>query len=234
MTPTRPLGLGRSSAHGTRGVSKRLAAIRYDQLTGERLLDIGCGDGTYTRVLAERFSHTDGIDIQDERLALFQPAPSITVTNMSADALRYPDATFDCVTAIEVLEHVDQLDTALSEIHRVLKPGGAFAFTTPNRWFPLETHGPLLFGKRRKPIAAPFLPWIPALHSRCADARSFTRRSLTRRLADAGLLVDQVRYIYPPFDRSRLGRRVAPVTDWLESTPLRVFGMALAVVAWRG
>ncbi len=46
-------------------------------------------------------------------------------------ALSYPDATFDLVLSSETLEHVPNLDKALSEIHRVLKPGGRHVFTIP-------------------------------------------------------------------------------------------------------
>ena len=151
-----PLGLGKSSAHGERAFAKRLGVLssRTD-LSGDRLLDIGCGDGAYSVRLAPSFRHVDAIDIQADRLALFEErtagtalADQITIREMSADKLDYPDDTFDVVTAIEVLEHVTELDQALAEICRVLKPGGRFAFTTPNRWFPFETHGFHFRGRR--------------------------------------------------------------------------------------
>lgn len=235
MDTRRDLGLGKSSAHGQRGIDKRLGALRrHADLSGGRLLDVGCGDGTYTRILAQQFEQTEAIDIQADRLAMFRgslDSDRIRVRYMSMDALEYPDAHFDIVTAIEVIEHVTDLDTALREVVRVLRPGGVFALTTPNRWFPIETHGPLVFGRRVRPAAVPFLPWVPPLHRRMADARSFTAHGLTRMLATAGLKVSAVDYIMPPFDRSRLGQRIAPLTDRIERSRLRFFGMALAVIA---
>lgn len=234
-----PLGLGnKSSAFGERGLTKRLDALaRRVDLRGDRLLDIGCGDGAYTVRLAGGFSSVDAIDVQDGPLALFREridgtpaAGQITIGEMSAAKLDYPDDTFDMVTAIEVLEHVTELDQALEEIHRVLKPGGRFAFTTPNRWFPFETHGFIYRGKRYK-ARAPFLTWIVPLHRRLADARTFTATELRRRLAAAGLRTSSVDYIMPPFDRSGLGRRLRPVTDLAERSPLRWLGMALVVTA---
>ena len=90
----------------------------------------------------------DAIEVQDGPLALFREriegtsaAAHITIGEMSAAKLDYPDDTFDLVTAIEVLEHIEELDQALEEICRVFKPGGRFAFTTPNRWFPFRPTG---------------------------------------------------------------------------------------------
>jgi SAM-dependent methyltransferase len=232
------LGLGNlSSAFGDRGITKRLEAIgRRTPLQGDRLLDIGCGDGAYTTQLAAGFGAVDAVDVQDGPLAQFAGrivdtplATTITIRQMSATSLSFPDAAFDMVSAIEVLEHVTELDEALAEICRVLRPGGRFVFTTPNRWFPFETHGFLIGGRRYPPARAPFLTWVGPLHRRLADARTFTAAELRRRLAAAGLRVATVDYIMPPFDRSAAGRRLRPLTDFAEQTPLRVFGMALVV-----
>lgn len=234
-----PLGLGKPSAFGERGIAKRLDALaRRTDLTGDRLLDIGCGDGSYTRRLADGFTKVDAIDIQTDLLAQFAErvegtpaAHRITIREMSAAKLCYPDDAFDLVTSIEVLEHIVELDEALSEICRVLKPGGRFAFTTPNRWFPFETHGVLVGGRRYPPSRAPFLTWVGPLHRRLADARTFTAGEVRRRLAGAGLQTRSVDYIMPPFDRSALGQRIRAVTDLAERTPFRVLGMALVVIA---
>lgn len=234
-----PLGLGKPSAFGERGITKRLDALaRRTDLTGGRLLDIGCGDGSYTSRLAEGFSAVDAIDIQADLLSRFAQrvagsplADRITISEMSAAKLDYPDDTFDLVTSIEVLEHIVELDEALAGIRRVLKPGGRFAFTTPNRWFLFETHGFIVRGRRYPPARAPFLTWIAPLHQRLADARTFTDGELRRRLSQAGMQTRSVDYIMPPFDRSAVGQRIRTVTDLAERTPLRVLGMALVVTA---
>ncbi|WP_446217981.1 methyltransferase domain-containing protein [Micromonospora sp. IBHARD004] len=239
---SRHLGLGHGSAFGERGIAKRLGTLgRRTALTGRRLLDIGCGDGTYTMRLAGAFEQIEAIDIQRDRLELFRErlatdpaaADKIAVRELSVSELDYPDRSFDLVTAIEVVEHVDDLDRALRQVHRVLTPGGRFALTTPNRWFPFETHGFLVRGRRYRPSRGPFLPWLVPLHRRLADARSFTARGLTGQLRRAGLEPVAVDYIMPPFDRSGLGRRIRPVTDAIERSPLKFFGMALVVVARR-
>ncbi len=234
-----PFGLGKSSTFGERGFTKRLGTLaRRTELAGDRLLDIGCGDGAYSIRLAPGFRHVDAIDIQTDRLTLFTDriagtplANQITVREMSAEKLDYPDDSFDLVTAIEVLEHITDLDQALTEIRRVLKPGGTFAFSTPNRLFPFETHGFRFRGKRYPPSRGPFLTWIRPLHRRLARARAFTSRELSGRLTRAGLAPQSIDYIMPPVDLSSVGGKIRPLTDFAERTPLRIFGMALVVTA---
>lgn len=231
-------GLGNpSSAFGGRGVTKRIGAVRRQLPTrGDRLLDVGCGDGTYTVELSAGYVRVDAVDIEPARLEDFAARVAgtdledrIGLHKMSADALAFDANTFDRVTAFEVLEHLDHLEESLSEIHRVLKPGGAFSITTPNRWFPFETHGVMWGERRRSALTAPFLPWVRPLHERMSDARAFTTQEMGRLLRDAGLRVRAIDYLMPPFDRRM--RALQPVSDGLEGTPARVFGMAMVVTA---
>lgn len=231
-------GLGNpSSTFGRRGITKRIETVRRQLPTrGDRLLDLGCGDGTYTVELAEGYVRVDAIDIEPARLdSLAERVVGTDLENrigvhkMSADSLAFDTNTFDRVTAFEVVEHLEHLAESLAEVHRVLKPGGAFSLTTPNRWFPFETHGVLWGGRRRSALTAPFLPWVPPLHERMSDARTFTSQEMGRLLRDTGLRVRAIDYLMPPFDRRSTALR--HVSDRMESTPLRVFGMAMAVTA---
>lgn len=232
-------GLGEhSSSFGERGITKRLTALsRHAPLRGGRLLDVGCAGGSYTIRLAAGFDAVDAIDVEPGRLDTFHAAIAgtdlasrIRIQRMSADALAYGNGTFDAATAIEVLEHIPDLDATIREVGRVLKPGGRFFVTTPNRYFPFETHGVLWRGNRFPPTRAPFLPWLPSLHRRLSDARAFTARQLTLQMREHGFQRDALGYIMPPFDRSAVGRKIRPVTDALERSRLRVFGMALVLV----
>lgn len=238
MSP-RELGLGnRSSAFGSGGIEKRLGALEgLTHLSGGRLLDIGCADGTYTLRLAEGFQSVDAVDIEPERLADFKLAldghrlaERIRLAQMSAERLDFDDDTFDAVTAIEVLEHVGDLDRTIAEIRRVLQPGGRLLITSPNRYFPFETHGFELRGRRHPPSHGPFLPWLIPLHDRLADARAFTVRTLSAQIEAQGFQRVGVDYIMPPFDRSEVGRKIKPVLDRVERSPLKFFGMALVLV----
>ena len=238
MAP-RELGLGnRSSAFGAGGVEKRLAALGgLTTLTGDRLLDVGCADGSYTLRLAEGFRAVDAVDIEPERLDDFRAkladhpqGDKITLAEMSAEKLDFDDETFDVVTTIEVLEHVGDLDATIKEIARVLRPGGRFLITSPNRYFPFETHGFDFRGRRMSPAKGPFLPWVSPLHERLADARTFTVRTLGADIESHGFRRVGYDYIMPPFDRSSIGRKIKPVLDRVERSPLKFFGMALILV----
>lgn len=232
------LGLGdrHGSSYGERGFAKRLAALAsHAPLQGDRLLDIGCGPGTYTVRLAAGFRRVDAVDVELERLQDFREsvagtdlAERITVQAMSAEALEFADGVFDLVTAIEVLEHVPDLDGAVAEVRRVLRQGGRFAVTSPNRLFPFETHGVLLGGRRLPPWRMPGVTWIVPLHRRVSDARAFTMRGLTRTVERQRFRQIGETWLMPPFDRSRFGKRIRPLTDAMERSPLQVFGLTLA------
>ena len=219
------------------GVSKRIDAIaQHLPPYGDRLLDVGCGDGAHTMRLIDGYVRVDAIDTETARLEMFAERLSgteyegrVRVHKMSANALTFDSHTFDRITAFEVVEHLDELEEAFTEIHRVLKPGGAFSLTASNRWFPFETHGVLWGGRRRSALTAPFLPWIRSLHERMSDTRAFTTQELGRLLRGSGLRVRAIDYLMPPLGHGPQSLRT--LSDTLEDTPLRVFGMAMAVTA---
>jgi SAM-dependent methyltransferase len=217
-----------------RVLSGKLA--RQIEFRGERYLDVGCGNGSFTLGLGRDFSETVGIDVEEDRLAEFQRKideqriPHTTIQSMSAESMAFPDDHFDVVTAIEVIEHIPHLETALDEIRRVLKPGGIFGITCPNRLFPFETHG-IWWRGEEKAGRFPLLPYIPPLHDRLALARVFTARDLQRLLLSRGFERIALDYAYPTFERgNRLGRLARPLKGLmrtLEDSPLRMFGVSI-------
>jgi 2-polyprenyl-3-methyl-5-hydroxy-6-metoxy-1,4-benzoquinol methylase len=125
---------------------------------GDRVLDVGCGEGAFTAALARAGARVVGIDVAAEPLRRARARlPDLeldlrVVTPHGPWALE--DASFDVVWAGEVIEHV--LDTAawLSEVRRVLRSGGALVLTTP-------AHGPLTLlhlALSRRAFAARFAP----------------------------------------------------------------------------
>lgn len=231
----RPLSLGWPEKYGSEGVTRRIEKLgALWPLRGERLLDVGCGNGSYTTEMAHGFDEVHGIEIETDRLDDFRRnlarlanPEKFTLAEMSAEELAYPDGYFDVVTAIEVIEHVVDIEQASREIFRVLKPGGAFLITAPNRWFPVETHSFMIRGRERNSKKWPFVPWIKPLHRRISTARNYRPHDLRRLLTPIGFIERGGDYLMPPFERWGPGRYLKPVSEAMGKTPLRTFGVSV-------
>jgi len=94
-------------------------------LNGKRVLDVGCGKGRYLRVLQHRWpdARLYGVDVSPRMLSACPEGVEAQQGTMLD--LRYPDASFDAVYTVEALEHAVLVENALSELTRVLRPGGA-------------------------------------------------------------------------------------------------------------
>jgi len=92
----------------------------------ERLLDVGCGTGLILDLTHSLFKQLDGIDITPEMLAKVTPRPNVRTQLACAEALPFPDRTFDAITAYSVLHHIEDLSQMFREVRRTLKPGGFF------------------------------------------------------------------------------------------------------------
>jgi 2-polyprenyl-3-methyl-5-hydroxy-6-metoxy-1,4-benzoquinol methylase len=112
------------------GVLRSFAAERPGERVG---LDLGCGDGAHLDWLASHVTTLYGSDYNVLRLRRAQ-ARGVAAGLAVADVTDYPadDDTFDVVFFNHVIEHIPDDERALSEIHRVLKPGGIVVLGTPN------------------------------------------------------------------------------------------------------
>ena len=94
-------------------------------------LDVGAGRGQLIELIRSRFaSESRACDYTDALMKL--PGQRVDVANLNHEPLPYPDASFDLLTATEVIEHLEHYRETLREFSRVLKPGGLCILTTPN------------------------------------------------------------------------------------------------------
>ncbi len=101
-----------------------------------RVLDLGCGAGFLSNHLAACGHAVTGIDTTAENLVVARAhdaTASATYELGDACALHYPDASFDVVCAMDLIEHVPDPERLVAEVGRVLAPGGVFFFHTFNR-----------------------------------------------------------------------------------------------------
>jgi 2-polyprenyl-6-hydroxyphenyl methylase/3-demethylubiquinone-9 3-methyltransferase len=125
----------------------QLNALRIDYFRevlggfgGKRVLDVGCGGGILAEALAAEGATVTGIDPSEKSLAaardhvrrsgLVIDYRRGTAEDLTGSGL---EGTYDLVFAVDVLEHVEDLDRTLAAVAAVLAPGGGFGFLTHNR-----------------------------------------------------------------------------------------------------
>lgn len=143
-------------------------ALRRHGLPRGRCVDVGCGVGTLSLLLRDlggawTFLEPDADAAREAEELLLSPVQPVTL-----EERRLPDASVDCLTAFDVIEHLSDLERFLREVARVLAPGGVFVATTPAagegrylwrtagaRWFGITkaAHGHLVDGFSRKQLA---------------------------------------------------------------------------------
>lgn len=98
--------------------------------TGLALLDLGCGTGRTTQALS-RFGTVWGVDADPEAVRFCRERGLAEVQLLTDWRLPFADDSFDLVTALDVIEHVDDDEAIVREVGRVLRPGGTALLTVP-------------------------------------------------------------------------------------------------------
>lgn len=162
-----------------------------------RILDVGCGTGTMLTYLA-RFGNAEGVDIDTEAIEYCRARGLKQVSQSAADNLPFADDTFDLVTALDVIEHIDDDLGVLREVRRVLRPGGRLLMTVPAYRF--------LWGRQDE----------INLHK-----RRYVAPDVRKRLQASGFVVQRLTYmnalLFPAIAAIRLVRHVLPEPTDLQS-----------------
>jgi SAM-dependent methyltransferase len=170
------------------------------------VLELGCGTGYFTRELARSGADIVAIDVSPELLEIARTncsAPNVRYEIQNAYALTYSNATFDSVVGSSVLHHLE-IEEAVREIYRALKPGGTIYFTEPNMLNPQ-----IAIQKN--------VPWIKRRLGDSPDETAFFRWSLRRLLEQTGygdVQIDPFDFLHP--------KTPGPLID-----PLNAFGSFL-------
>jgi len=103
---------------------------------GKRVLDVGCGDGVLSYLIAKEGASVSGVDYSDIAIRFANEKTAslaIDFRQASAYELPYDDNQFDGVVSSDVIEHLADVSSYLDEMHRVTKPGGHIIISTPIR-----------------------------------------------------------------------------------------------------
>jgi SAM-dependent methyltransferase len=116
-----------------------MASYRFaEQFTrGKRVLDFGCGSGYGSDQIAQTANHVTAVDVAADAVAYAReqfPRNNLKFLTIDpSEALPFPDGSFDVILSFQVFEHVTDTSHYLSEVRRVLAPGGQLVLITPDR-----------------------------------------------------------------------------------------------------
>jgi SAM-dependent methyltransferase len=230
------ISLGHPSYVWRFGQDRRLQLIQcYAPIEGKRILDIGCGLGTYIRKFLALSQDVYGVDVDPQKVAQAQKELD-NIYLAPAEQLPFASDYFDVVLLHEVLEHVDDDQQAVCEAYRVARIGGRLIIFVPNRLYPFETHGVYWRGEYRFGNI-PLVNYLPRpMRDRlCPHVRVYTRTSLRRLFDGYPHRVVVHTQIYPGYDNIAfrhpiIAKLMRTASYMLEKTPLRMFGLSHLLV----
>jgi SAM-dependent methyltransferase len=196
-----------------------------------KILENGCGVGMYVEHLSAFGGTVIGLEYDFERAAEAH-ARSPHILNAAGEFLPLPSATFDLILSHEVIEHVQDDRAAVREMVRLLKPGGRAVIFCPNRGYPFETHGIYWKGKYRFGNK-PFVNYLPRrLRDRLAPhVRVYSRGDLQKLFEGLPVQFIERTVIFGAYDNliarfGAFGKLLRAILQFLEKTPLKVFGLS--------
>ena len=214
---------GTGFLYHARIVTQMLEGIKFrDGRHSDKVLDVGCGIG-FVSQLYPNFDVT-GIDISDEMLKR-NPHKWLKAP---AEAIPFPDDTFDFVICRSLLHHLEIPAKGLAEMYRVLKPGGKWVAWEPN----LSVFNDWI--RKLAKMTRRFSHWH----------KNFSPKELQSLIRATGLYIQSVTYQgylaypavgFPDILDLRLpisvGRTLMAIDDWISQTPIAPVGWAVMIKA---
>ncbi|MGZ4756143.1 MAG: class I SAM-dependent methyltransferase [Acidimicrobiia bacterium] len=106
-------------------------------LTGVRVLDVGSGEGTFSRIAREQGAEVVAADFAEAMVQATATRAQVPVIRGSAESLPCATDSFDVVVALDIIEHLYRPKQALDDFHRVLRPNGRLVLATDRDGFSL-------------------------------------------------------------------------------------------------
>ena len=153
-----------------------------------KILDVGCGTGANLEML-KKYGESEGVDVSDDALE-FCKSKGLKVHKGLAEELPFADETFDLVTALDVIEHLDDDIAGLKEMFRILKKGG------------------------KTLIFVPAFMWLWGVQDDISNHRiRYTKKQIVERLQKAGFTIERATYANWTFFTPILaGRTIMKIT----------------------
>jgi SAM-dependent methyltransferase len=220
---------------GLSGIKTRIEKLnKIKRFNFSRGVDFGAGQGAYSlELIKENFSIVP-FDINYENLSKVNSklnAGNVKPVVTSAMNAGFKNESFDAAFVIEVLEHLEDLGKGLKELYRIMKSNSFIYVTVPNKYFLLETHLIILFGKNLKGRYFPFISMFDFIHNKIGTARRFSKKKLIEIFENNGFIPIGFDYMMPPFDNFKTGKILfGKLTRWIEKSPFNFLSTTLVAV----
>lgn len=176
-----------------RGKIKRILKL-FEKHTNDRILDIGCGDGYISSLIAEKTgARLYGIDISSSAVKKAKERGVVARIKDINKGLPYPRSYFNAVFCGDIIEHVFDTEKLIGEVYRVLKPEGYLIATVPNlaawynRFFLLIGWLPMwIESGSSKPLGNPFAKMA------YGHIRAFTKKSIIELLRNKRFRIEKM------------------------------------------
>jgi len=152
-----------------------------------RFLDIGCGRGEVVWAARERGWDAEGCDLSEDFVRYAREVNGVNAHAATLEQMNYPEASFDVVTLVEVIEHLYDPAETVRELRRVVRPGGLVYISTPNEESVYQSLGNLYYKARGLDWVVNLCPTWNLYH-----VQGFSPRSLRYLLAAHDFEIDEL------------------------------------------